>query len=244
MPAPKERDLEQTRKQLEDWLATKLPDATGISVGELSGPSTSGFSSDTLIFDARWTENGTPVERGLVARLKPGGMTVFPEYDIAKQFHIQQTLAATDVPVVPMHWLEEDEAFLGSPFYVMGRVDGRIPTDNPPYHQGGWLLEATPAEREALWWNGIDALAAIHSLDWRAAGLDFLERPGATPQEAQLREYEHMHRWMGGRPKKLIERGLAWARENAPRDDEPVVVSWGDSRIGNMIFQGPRCASP
>ncbi len=236
MPAPKERDFEQTRKQLEGWLAAKLPGATAITVGELGGPSTSGFSSDTLLFDARWAQDGASVERALVARLKPRGMTVFPEYDIAKQFHIQQALAGTDVPVVPMHWLEEDEAFLGAPFYVMGRVEGRIPTDNPPYHQGGWLVEATPAEREALWWNGLEALAAIHALDWRAAGLEFLERPGRTPQEAQLREYEDMLRWMGGRPKELLERGLAWARENAPRDEEPVVVSWGDSRIGNMIF--------
>jgi aminoglycoside phosphotransferase (APT) family kinase protein len=50
-----------------------------------------------------------------------------------------------------------------------------------------------------------------------------------------VREYEDMLAWMGGRPKPLLERGLAWVRAHAPRD-EPVVLSWGDARVGNMIF--------
>jgi aminoglycoside phosphotransferase (APT) family kinase protein len=239
MPAPKGRDFEQTRKQLESWLAARLRadglEAGDVRVGELSGPGTTGFSSDTLMFDARWSEAGSPVERPLVARLKPGGMTVFPTYDIAKQFHIQRRLAGTDVPVVPMYWLEEDASFLGAPFYVMGRIEGRIPTDQPPYHAGGWVCDLAPAQRETLWWSGIENLARIQRLDWRALGLDFLERPGDTPQEAQVREYEDMFAWMGGQPKPLLERGLAWVRENAP-GDEPVVLSWGDARVGNMIF--------
>ena len=73
---------------------------------------------------------------------------------------IQHALADTDVPTARMYWLEEDERFLGAPFYLMGRVDGRIPPDNPTYHQAGWLKdELSPGEREALWWSGLEALA-------------------------------------------------------------------------------------
>lgn len=243
MPAPKERDLEQTRKDLEAWLATRLPDAAHVRVGEISGPGTTGFSSDTLMFDAGWRTGGAEVNESLVARVRPSGMTVFPEYDIARQYRIQEILGASDVPLAPMRWLEEDERYLGAPFYVMGRVEGRIPTDNPPYHSGGWVTEIEPAEREALWWSAVDALAAIHRVDWRATGLDFLERPGATPLEAHLAEYEHMHSWVGGRPKPQVEHALRWLRDHPPREAEPTVLAWGDARIGNMVFRDGRCAA-
>jgi hypothetical protein len=155
VPAPKERDLEQTRKDLEAWLATRLPEATDVRVGELSGPGTTGFSSDTLIFDARWRSGGADANESLVARLRPSGMTVFPEYDIARQYRIQEILEQSGIPTAPMRWLEEDERFLGAPFYVMGRVDGRIPTDTPPYHTGGWVTEIEPAEPEpTVSWSG------------------------------------------------------------------------------------------
>ncbi len=243
MPAPKERDLEQTRKDLERWLAGRLSEATDVRVGELSGPGTTGFSSDTILFDASWEEAGTRVERPLVARIEPRGFNVFPVYDIGKQFRIQRILADTPVPSAPMYWLEHDESFLGAPFYVMGRVDGRIPTDNPPYHVGGWVTEIAPDEREALWWSGLDALIEIHRLDWRRLGLDFLDRPGATPLDAHLEEYESMWAWVDGRPNPNIEAALRWLRENRPRDEEPTVVSWGDARIGNMIFDRGRCVA-
>jgi aminoglycoside phosphotransferase (APT) family kinase protein len=246
VPAPKERDLEQTRKDLEAWLATRLPDADAgdVHVGELSGPGTTGFSSDTLIFDARWRSGGADVSESLVARLRPSGMTVFPEYDIARQYRIQRILEERGIPTAPMRWLEEDERFLGAPFYVMGRVDGRIPTDTPPYHTGGWVAEIEPAEREALWWSGVDTLAAIHRVDWRASGLDFLERPGATPLDAHLEQWERMHAWVGGRPKPQVEYALRWMREQRPEDPEPTVLAWGDARIGNMIFgDDGRCAA-
>jgi aminoglycoside phosphotransferase (APT) family kinase protein len=244
VPAPRERDFEQARKDLAAWLGAKLPEATDLELGPLSGPGLTGFSSDTFLFDASWREDGREQRQGFVVRLRPSGFPVFPAYDIAKQFHIQRALADTDVPTARMFWLEEDERFLGAPFYLMGRVDGRIPPDSPTYHQDGWLKqELAPQERADLWWSGLEALAAIHRVDWRARGLDLLRPDAPIPLDFQLDSYERMLRWAGGRPKPVLEQAFAWLRTHQPRDEEPEVISWGDARIGNMIFDGTRCAA-
>jgi len=118
VPAPR-RDFEEIRRGLEGWLAGKLPAARELRVGELSGPGLTGFSSDTFLFEARWLEDSTPRARGLVARMPPSGMPVFPEYDLARQYRIQRALAGTGVPLAEMLWLEEDERVLVAPIYVM-----------------------------------------------------------------------------------------------------------------------------
>lgn len=248
MPGPRERDLERTREDLAAWLAARLPAARDLAVGPLEGPGTTGFSSDTLLFEARWRDGaGGERREALVARLEPRGFGIFPEYDVARQFRIQRALAEADtgVPVAPMRWLETDPRFLGVPFYVMGRVEGRIPTDNPPYHAGGWLTEVAPAEREALWWSGLEVLARIHRLDWRALGLDGLEQSGAESAaaalDAQLAYWERYVDWLGGPAVGLLRPVLERLRAEHPRPEGPPALSWGDARIGNMIFREGRC---
>jgi aminoglycoside phosphotransferase (APT) family kinase protein len=240
MPAPRERDLERTRRDLEAWIAARMPAARDVSVGELTGPGTTGFSSDTLLFDATWREGGAERRGAWVARLKPTGVGVFPEYDIARQFEIQRALGATEVPVARMLWLEQDASVLGTPFYVMEQVAGRAPSDNPPYHIAGWVTEIAPAEREALWWSGLDVLARIHRLDWRGLGLGFLD-PGGDPLDAQLAYWDRYRAFARGRPHPLLERATAWLRANRPPAPEPTVLCWGDARIGNMLFHDGRC---
>ena len=78
---------------------------------------------------------------------------------------------------------------LGAPFFVMGRVQGRVPGDSPSYHVEGWVVEETsPAEREAMWWSALEAMAAVHNVDWRALGLGELwqEERGDTGLAQQL----------------------------------------------------------
>ena len=87
-----------------------------------------GFSSDTLIFHLVYDERGESVRRGMVIRLKPlSEFGVFPEYDVALQFRVMKALADTQVPVPRMLWLEEDPAPLGSPFYMMEKLEGCVP---------------------------------------------------------------------------------------------------------------------
>jgi aminoglycoside phosphotransferase (APT) family kinase protein len=147
-----------------------------------------------------------------------------------------------------MFWEESDPSVLGAPFYVMQRVEGRIPTDNPPYHVGGWMTEIQPVQRAALWWSGLDVLARIHRLDWKGLGLAFLERsgPGATPLDRELAYYERYLDWAWKPergPHPVCAPALEWLKARRPREPEPTVLCWGDARIGNMIFRDFRCAA-
>jgi aminoglycoside phosphotransferase (APT) family kinase protein len=247
MPGPKERNLEETGEQLVGWLAKRMPEASELEVGGLGGPATTGFSNDTLLFDVSWKEAGEHKSQGLVARIKPTGYQIFPEYDLSVQYRIMKILGEqTSIPVPRMYWMEEDDSLLGAPFYVMEQVEGRIPTDNPPYHAGGWMHEVEPREREAIWWSGFDTMAELHHLDWRKLGLDFLETdaPGETQLEKQLRFYERFLEWATrSRRNQTVERGMEWLWANRPQEQEPVGLCWGDARIGNMIFRENRCVA-
>ena len=61
MPAPRGRDLELTSRRLRDWFSGVLPDAREIRLSGLAGPATTGFSSDTLMFDLEYREDGHPI---------------------------------------------------------------------------------------------------------------------------------------------------------------------------------------
>jgi len=104
----------------------------------------------------------------------------------------------------------------------------------------------SPAEREALWWSAVEALAAIHRLDWRAIGFGFLEDPVETrsPIAVQLDQYRRYFEWAArGKRHPTCEDALAWLEANAPTG-EPTRLEWGDARIGNMIFgSGGRCVA-
>lgn len=238
MEHPEKRDLDLTRNQLCAWLAGKLPERRDLRIQGLSAPAEAGASNETFLFDLESAgANGTQRE-SLVVRLKPRGMTLFPTYDLALQCRIMRALAGTAVPVPHVRWLEPDVALLGVPFYVMDRVPGRVPTDNPPLHMAGWVTEISPAERERLWWNGIEAMTRVHRLDWRALGFEFLAEPqrGATPLEQQLHYYDDYLHWAIDPSNYPVLRNVQnWLRANQP-GDEPVTLCWGDSRLANLVF--------
>jgi aminoglycoside phosphotransferase (APT) family kinase protein len=245
VPVPR-RDLDDTRKRLHEWLRGRLPGARGIELSPLTGPAATGFSNDTLLFDLAWTEGGRRAQRSLVCRVQPTGLGVFPRYDVAQQYRVMDALRATAVPVPAMLWLEPDAGPLGSPFYVMERIDGRIPTDNPPYHGGGWVTEIAPAERGTLWESAVDTLAEIHRQDPDALGLDELEAPppGSDTVAWQLEHWARYYDWaVGGRRQPTLDAALAWLSARRPAGDGARRLCWGDSRIGNMIFRDGRCVA-
>jgi aminoglycoside phosphotransferase (APT) family kinase protein len=239
VPTPWQRDLEQDAPKFEAWLRKQLGAATDVEMSSLVAPQSSGFSNETLLFDLSWREDGAERQQPMVVRIQPTGYQVFPEYDLGLQFRTMRRLAPTDVPVPEMFWLEEDDSSIfGAPFYVMGQVKGRVPTDNPPYHVGGWLTEATPAEREAIWLGGFDAMAKIHRLDIDATGFADLRRPelGANGLEQELAYYDDYFAWAArGKPQPVLEAARDWLGRHKPKD-EPEVLVWGDARIGNIIF--------
>jgi aminoglycoside phosphotransferase (APT) family kinase protein len=246
MPTMWKRDLAADGVKFERWLRARLPHASDVRMSPLVSPTSSGFSNETLLFDLDWTEGGRAKSEKLVVRIQPIGYQVFPEYDLGLQFRTMQLLAATDVPVPRMLWLESDDpSIFGAPFYVMAQVKGRVPTDQPPYHTGGWMTEISPAEREAIWLGGFDAMARIHRLDLDATGFGFLRRPalGATPLDQEIAYYEKYYEWAGrGLEHPTLEAAHDWLVAHKP-GSEPEGLVWGDARIGNMIFDGTKPAA-
>jgi aminoglycoside phosphotransferase (APT) family kinase protein len=238
------RDAEETGRRLERWLASRTPCAEDLVVENVVVPPSSGFSNETLLFDARWREAGERRSAALVARIKATAFQIFPEYDVERQHRVLALLADTDVPVPRVFGYEPDESFLGAPFFVMERVEGRIPPDAPTYHMDGWMTEVAPEERRSIWWSGIEAMARVHTLDPETRGFGFLAPREGDPLARQLDEYESFLAWAAGeRGHPLCERALAWLRAKRPADRGPVRLCWGDARIGNQIFAGGRCVA-
>ena len=247
MAVPDQRDPEVTRATLQTWLTSQLPTATDVVVEAVQAPATTGFSAETLMFDARWHEPGQPGSRRerLVAKVAPTRFQIFPEPRFAEQFRLLQILAGTQIPVPAVYWHEPDPAVLGAPFYIMSRVDGDVPTDMPPYHTGGWVTEVSPAERERIWWSGVSVLTQVHALDVAALSLEFVDQVsyGPTGLRQRLAYYEHYLDWAYFGSVPVAQAAIAWLHENRPAEDRDPVLLWGDSRIGNIIFRGGRAAA-
>jgi aminoglycoside phosphotransferase (APT) family kinase protein len=139
----------------------------------------------------------------------------------------------TDVPVPRVRWLEPAAEALGAPFFVMDRVDGLVPPDVMPYNTGSWVSEAPVEDQRRLQESTVAVLAALHDVD--ASRFDFLAGGGLRRLLAAEQRY---YTWVAdGVPHPVIERALRWLGEHLPEDTGPAVLSWGDARIGNVIYR-------
>ena len=225
-------DADTLRARLTEWLPSRLG-VPAVTITDLTPPSGTGYSSETLLFTA--DHDGD--RRRFVARLKPTRPGVFPEYDIDLQHDVMAALAAkTTIPVPEMLWQEHDPTVLGTPFFVMGYVPGRVPSDNPPYTLEGWILEETEGRRHTMHTGALDVLCRIHQLDPH----DTLGDTTAKLRHGlddDLAYYESFFEWAAqGRPQPVAEAAWEWLQANRPRGDQPLGLSWGDSRISNMLF--------
>jgi aminoglycoside phosphotransferase (APT) family kinase protein len=237
------RDLAETRAQLCEWFRARLPVADAIEVSDLQAPGM-GFSNETLLFDLSFRADGRRQVEPLVIRFKPE-QQVFPQYDLGLQYRVMQLLAPAGIPVPRVRWQEADGAVLGAPFYVMDRIEGIVPPDQPSYHVADVCTALSPESRAAIWWDGLQTMARIHRLDWQAAGFGFLDAPhwGGTPLEQQLGYYAHFLRWATeAQPHPTCDPALQWLVRHQPRS-EPVGLCWGDARLGNMLFRDDRCVA-
>lgn len=239
------RDHDELRERLEAWLAGRLPPGAEPRVAGIEGTSSNGMSSETLLFEAAWHDEPGPRRERLVARLAPDAadVPVFPSYDLGRQFEVIRLVAAlTDVPVPPVWWCEPDPAPLGAPFFVMGRVDGRVPPDVMPYSFGdNWLHDADPADQRRLQDATVDVLAELHAVARPEERFGFLlaERAGGTPLRRRVAETRAWYDFAAadGFRSPLVERSFAWLDDHWPADEGPTVLCWGDSRIGNVLYQ-------
>ncbi|MDG2307541.1 MAG: phosphotransferase family protein [Candidatus Binatia bacterium] len=245
-PNPKRssRDPEELRARMERWLAGQLPDGAAPRVPGVTSPSSNGMSSETLLFDANWTEGGAERSGKFVARVEPdpSDVPVFRKYDLDLQFRLMQLVGQnTKVPVPNARWIERGSEALGARFFVMDRVSGRVPPDVMPYNMDSWLLAATPVEQKQLEDHSVGILAELHSLDVSSLDVSFLELdvPGDTPLRRHVEDWRQYYDWArGDRRHPILDRGFAWLEEHWPADEGETVVNWGDSRIGNIMYDG------
>jgi aminoglycoside phosphotransferase (APT) family kinase protein len=247
MPDIDQRDPAEVAATLGRWLSTKASPGATIEVFDVEAPASNGFSNETILCQTRTTTNGSAQERPLVVRVAPTKHTLFLDAAFSTQYRVMRTLADghSGVPLPPLGPYEEDTQYLGVPFFTMDRVDGLVPSDNLPYTMDGWVIEATAEQQERMWWSGIETMAQVHRADWRALGLDWLVPTNQAPGIGQQMDYyRRFLDWAGGdRTVPVIESTWQWLVEHQPAELGDVVLCWGDSRIGNMIWDDFRCAS-
>lgn len=235
--APETRDLDDLARDLVRWMAGKLPQAQRLRIDNLDYPRGAGMSHETILFDAHWTEAGEPRSQGCVVRIKPGWFTVYPDDLFIEQYRVMQVLNEGGyVKVARPLWLEEDARILGKPFFVMEKKYGRVPVSMPPYRKTGFVAEATPQQRRHLWEGAVRQLALIQRVPLDK--LRFLEGPPHA-RDGFLQEWDKYERfvdWLKDtRAHPILAAALAKLKETWP-DNRPDGLVWGDSRIGNMMF--------
>ena len=236
MPIPEQRDKEQSRKQLAAWLVDPLEADGVVELSEFRGPGGTGFSNETLIVDATWSSAGAARQQTFVVRVAPTGYTLFPDPAFEVQQQVLQALTdRSGIPVPQVLFHESDPSVLGAPFFVMAEVVGVVPSDNPPYHVGGWLHEVAPEHRARVWWGAVDTIAELHALDWQTLGLDFLQVDGAGLPHLMAYYEDFLESVEQTEQVPVAREALGWLKANLP-GEQPLVLSWGDARIGNVIY--------
>ncbi|MFC8132204.1 phosphotransferase family protein [Streptomyces sp. NPDC057302] len=237
-PRTTTRDPEELARRLTAWLGARLPGAKATGV---RAPESNGMSSETLLFDI---EHPQPPLRACALRVAadPAAYTIFPVYDLPRQHRTMRLVADhTDLPVPRVLWLEEDPGPLGAPFFVMERIEGRVPPDVMPYtYDGNWLHAATDAERAHLEEASIGLLAHLHD-QVPVAEAEFLTLPGeGSPLRRHVGAQRAYYDWVvDGLPRSpLIESAFDRLEDWWPADEGETVLNWGDARIGNVIYDG------
>ena len=231
------RDRDHLRAVLAPWLAERIgiPD---VQIGAVETSSTSGVTNETLLVEACWSRGGQARRQGLAVRIAPQ-TSLFDGRPFRTQYLVQEALAnEPDVPVPPVVGYEEDPGLLGSPFFVAERVEGNVPGDRPHFAEAGFLLTASPQQRRRLWESAVDALARLHAVP--EEHVPFLAsrsaHSGLGEEFGYWRGYTDRLEVGSGWNRDMLERGWEWLAARLPRD-APTALSWGDARIGNMVFR-------
>lgn len=224
---------------LSEWIARRLatdgaPPRGPVRVA-LHGTPASGNSNVTVPLTVEWDG----AAEALVLRMQTTTNQIFLDADVLREARVLDGLAHWPaVPAPRVRWTEADPVVLGHPFFLMERLPGTVPHGMPSIHVDGWLPRLGSVQRAAAWHTAMDALAAVHAVDWRAHHGFLADAPNGTTLAQRV---EHLTRWYdwvrAGRVFPVTDAGLEYLREAAPRlAPAPIVLCWGDPRVGNMIF--------
>lgn len=241
------RDLSTLPTVMSTWLSTVMPGGVAPQITVESGVDSNGMSSETIILTGRWDEDGQQREQKFVARVAPTeqDVPVFTTYRMDHQFDVIRLVGEkTDIPVPRVRWLEDTGSVLGTPFFLMDYVEGRVPPDVMPYTFGNnWFADAPAESRRELQDATVEVIAKLHSIPDAQTAFGFLD-DGSDPN-ALRRNLNWLKSWYAwavpdiGRS-TLVERALEWLEANWPAEvaaADPVLI-WGDSRVGNVLYDG------
>jgi aminoglycoside phosphotransferase (APT) family kinase protein len=206
--------------RLAGWMGAHVPGFTGpIAYAKFAG----GQSNPTYRLD-------TP-GRSYVLRRKPFGPILPSAHAVEREYRVIAGLHPTGFPVPRPYGLCEDPEVIGAAFYVMEMVEGRTIWD-------GSMPGATPADRRAHYEAMVDTLAALHTLDYAAAGLESYGKPG-NYFERQVARWTKQYRASETETMPAVERLIEWLPATLPEQTRTSIVH-GDFRIDNMIFAPDR----
>ena len=202
--------------RLVDYLATRMELGTGtVQVKQFDA----GQSNPTFLLQTQ--------ESQYVLRKKPPGKLLPKAHMIEREHRVMDALFSTPVPVPKMSLICEDPEIIGTPFFVMEYVKGRVFWD-------ARFPEQSPEERTALFGAMSQTLAAVHSVDLESAGLSTYGRAG-NYFERQISIWTRQYLASETEPIDSIHQLIQWLPQNIPDDDTTTLVH-GDFRLDNMIF--------
>ena len=237
-----ERDLAAVGARLERWLGEHVGNGVHPRVSGLRKPEGGGLSSLSILFEATWPDLTRPAQ-SLVARLPPEqtSFPVFPTYDFRLQYDVMAAVRAhSDVPVPRLVGIDTSGELAGEPMILIEQVPGTIPADNPPYVFGGWLYDASAERRGEVQESSVAVLAGLHAIEEVERRFPRLaEAAGGDALRSHVDGQRAYYEWTtssDGLRIPLIERAFDWLEERWPDDPGPTVLSWGDARIGNILY--------
>jgi aminoglycoside phosphotransferase (APT) family kinase protein len=162
-----------------------------------------------------------------VLRRKPPGKLLPSAHAVDREYRVITALRDTDVPVARSYALCTDESIIGTAFYIMDCVEGRIFWDPT-------LPELAPPQRRAVYDAMNAVIAALHKVDYRKIGLADFGKPG-NYFTRQIDRWTKQYRASETERIDAMDRLIEWLPRNVPADDETAIVH-GDYRLDNMIF--------
>jgi aminoglycoside phosphotransferase (APT) family kinase protein len=210
---------------LGEWAAAHVPGLRGTpSLMRIRG----GQSNPTYF--------ATFADADLVLRKQPPGPLLPSAHAIDREFRVMKALAATPVPVPTMVAYCDDNSVLGTPFYLMERVRGRV-------FAGYAMPGVDPRARSAMYASMAETLAALHAVDPATVGLADFGRPGNYFARQVAR---WTRQWQGSRTRDnpWLDALIDWLPQHIPEGDTTALCH-GDFRVGNLVFDPvePRVAA-
>ncbi len=236
-------DGEVQLRSLERWLTIQWPNARDVTCAFVGSPKT-GMSNDTSFLDVTWQENGAARNRKLVLRRAVEGLEVHPPQvclaarSTELQHAVMQALDRSGaIPAPKVLPLERNVDWVGAPFFLMEFVAGITLSDFPSFTEIGPFVDAAPEARSKMYDRSLTHLAALHCVDWRAAGAAWLDRaagdePRCPAQMALWREYCAPIFERDEFP--VLKQAVSWLSNNYPDEPAPSLV-WGDARPQNIL---------